>query len=251
MSEKSWKTKIADSDEKRTVVRGYTLEDLIDHLSFSEMVYLVLKGTMPTKQQARVMDAMLVASAEHGIATPSVMAARTVFSGGNSFNAAVAAGVATLGEYHGGAIEQAAKILQEQLHTDPAQLVKTMRDQKKRMPGYGHKIYTIDSRAQKLFSIAKEQGIYGAHCKFAEQIEQELEKLMGKKLCINIDGCIAAIISDMEFDWRMGKAFFIIPRTLGLCAHVYEEATTEKPFRRLDSSEYDYMGEEPKPFRRP
>lgn len=57
-----------------------------------------------------------------------------------------------------------------------------------------------------------------------------------------MDGCIAAIISDMGFDWRLGKGFFIIPRTAGIVAHVHEEWVNEKPFRRLEEDEYEYLG---------
>ena len=73
-------------------------------------------------------------------------------------------------------------------------------------------------------------------------VELELEKTHGRKLPINVDGAIAAIISDMDFDWRLGKAFFLLGRVAGLTAHVYEEQTQEKPMRKMFSIECDYNG---------
>ncbi|MCP4633748.1 MAG: citryl-CoA lyase, partial [candidate division Zixibacteria bacterium] len=55
-------------------------------------------------------------------------------------------------------------------------------------------------------------------------------------------GGIAAVISDMGFDWRLGKGFFIISRVPGLVAHIYEEITREKPMRKLGNSNWEYDG---------
>ena len=57
---------------------------------------------------------------------------------------------------------------------------------------------------------------------------------------------MAAIISDMGFDWRMARGFFIIGRVPGLVAQVYEEMTSGGGLRRIDESEIEYTGEENK-----
>ena len=59
---------------------------------------------------------------------------------------------------------------------------------------------------------------------------------------INVDGAIAAVISDMGFDWRLGKGFFIISRIPGLIAHAYEEKTTQRPMRKLGNTDCKYIG---------
>ena len=74
------------------------------------------------------------------------------------------------------------------------------------------------------------------------RVEQELEKVMERKLPINVDGAIAAIISDMGFDWRLGKAFFVLGRVAGLTAQVYEEQTQEKPMRKMANVDCEYIG---------
>ena len=78
--------------------------------------------------------------------------------------------------------------------------------------------------------------------KLSLDIEKELEKSPGKKLCLNIDGCIAALISELKFNWKIANAFFILPRSLGLTTHIQEELTEEKPYRRLDNKEIKYEG---------
>ena len=53
---------------------------------------------------------------------------------------------------------------------------------------------------------------------------------------------IAAVISDMGFDWRLGKAFFVMGRCGGLVAQVWEEMTRERPMRRMYPTAHDYDG---------
>lgn len=91
------------------------------------------------------------------------------------------------------------------------------------MPGFGHRLHTADPRTAKLFEIARRNQYSGRHIELALALEKSLEELSGKRLPINVDGAIAAVISDMGFDWRLGKAFFIISRVVGLVAHSYEE----------------------------
>ena len=50
----------------------------------------------------------------------------------------------------------------------------------------------------------------------------------------------------MEFDWRLGKAFFLLGRVAGLTAQVYEEQTQEKPMRKMFDIDCEYSGEEEK-----
>jgi citrate synthase len=69
-----------------------------------------------------------------------------------------------------------------------------------------------------------------------------LSEKLGRPLPINVDGAIAAVISDMGFDWKLGKAFFIISRVPGLVAHAYEEMTRERPVRKLGPMPYEYDG---------
>ncbi len=88
-----WETSISrvvsDGAEEEVIVRGHRLSELIGQISFAEMMFLLLRGDLPTPAQARVLDALLVASVEHGIAPPS-MVSRCFASYGTNIQAAVA-----------------------------------------------------------------------------------------------------------------------------------------------------------------
>lgn len=58
-------------------------------------------------------------------------------------------------------------------------------------------------------NLAKELGLFGKHCRLALALEEEIYKIKGKKLVLNVDGAIAAITSDMGFDYRLGKGFLL------------------------------------------
>jgi citryl-CoA lyase len=238
-----WKTSVSRADEKETLVRGYELLDLIGHVSFSEMIYLVLRGELPKENEAKMLDAIFVACTEHGIAPPSVTSARASASVGNPVNAALAAGMLSIGDFHGGAIEQSAKILQENHEKRAEEVVKRFKEEGRRLPGFGHVVFKeSDPRAERLLELAEKYRIAGKHAHFVRELRKSIHSVMGKELCINIDGAIAAIISDMQFDWRIGKGLFGIPRSFGMLAHIQEEMTKEKPYRRLQDDQVEYTG---------
>jgi citrate synthase len=247
-----WSTKITKVEPNHLVTRGYRQEDLIGNVPFSHVVYLLLKGEVPTKEHGKMMDAILTACIDHGVTPPTAMASRVVASGGVPLPTAVAAGVLSIGDAHGGAIEKGAKFLQEGIKRSKNEgksigeiakiLVLESREKKKRILGFGHRVHTADPRTKRLFSLADEQEISKDHIALSRAIEKELEIQTGKKLPINVDGAIAAISSDMGFDWRLGKGFFLIGRVAGLTAQVYEEQTEEKPMRKMFTVECEYTG---------
>lgn len=247
-----WKTKITKVEPNHLVTRGYRQEDLIGNIPFSNVVYLLLKGELPSKEHGKMIDAILTACIDHGVTPPTAMASRVVASGGVPLPTAVAAGILSIGDAHGGAIEKGAKFLQEGIARmkdegkDTKEIAKSLvtesREQKKRILGFGHRVHTSDPRTKRLFSLAEELKIADKHIALSKAIEKELESQTGRKLPVNVDGAIAAISSDMGFDWRLGKAFFLLGRVAGLTAHVYEEQTEFKPMRKMFSVKCDYDG---------
>ncbi len=250
MADETWKTALTNIGPGKIRVRGYNITDIMQKLSYAEAVYLLLKGELPGNAEAELMNAILVASIDHGASPPSVLGTRTVLSGGNSLNAAIAGGVLVIGDTHGGAIEQSAKIMQdwtkkcegEDAAAVSGKIVAWLSETRRRMPGFGHRLHNIDPRTACLFAIAEKHGYSGVHIKLCKALETALTEKLGKKLPINVDGAIAAVISDMGFDWRLGKGFFIISRVPGLLAHAYEELTREKPMRKLGPPPFEYDG---------
>jgi citrate synthase len=245
-----WKTSITKIEPNHIVTRGYRQEELIGTVPFANVFFLLLKGRMPDEHEAMMIDALITASIDHGVTPPSTHAARTVASAGVPLPTAVAAGVLAVGDVHGGAIEDSARILQEwvkKMHEQrlspeqtAKQLLAALKEQGTRMPGFGHRIHTQDPRTQRLYELAKKHGCAKDHVALSLHIEQEFAKK--KALPINVDGAIAAILSDMGFDCRLGKAFFVLGRCAGLIAHVYEEMTTQKPMRKMCDQDVEYDG---------
>ena len=236
-----FKTSISNSKNGEVFVRGQKLTSLIGKMTFTDAVYLVLRGKNPSKNQSAILDAILVSCIEHGVAAPSAFVPRVVASTGNDINVAIAAGALTISDFHGGAIERAMEMLAQK---DSAKdIVANALSEGKRLSGLGHKVYKdADPRAKALFAIAKKLKLSGKFVKKAQDIEGELKKQKGTKLPINIDGAIAALLCELGFDSKLGKAFFILGRMPGMMAHALEEMTNEKPYRRLGEDEVEYTG---------
>jgi citrate synthase len=207
-----------------------------------------------------MMDALLTVCLEHSLNAPSVDATVFVASSGVPLQAAVSAGVAGMGDWHGGAIEQAAKMLQDGVQSMRGKVVSTAetaqailegyRERGEKIAGFGHPTHTNDPRTVKLLELAAETQLRGEHVELAQAIESLTEKFFRKHLILNVDGCIAGIISDMGFDWRFGKGFFIVSRTPGLIAHAYEQMYHDKPYKAPDWSEIAYTGPPERPVPR-
>jgi citrate synthase len=252
LSEPFWKTSISRVEPNKIVVRGYDLMDLVGRYSYAQLTYLLWRGELPSPEHSKMMDALLTVCLEHSLNAPSVDATRFVASSGVPLQAAVSAGIAAIGDWHGGAIELAAKMLQEaavriQGEQKPAteiakEILLEHRDQNQKVPGFGHPTHTEDPRTLKLLEVADSAHLRGPHIELAKAMESLTEKFLRKHLILNVDGCIAAIISDMGFDWRLGKGFFIVSRIPGLIAHAYEQMYYEKPYKAPKWSEIVYTG---------
>jgi citrate synthase len=121
-------------------------------------------------------------------------------------------------------------------------IIQEYRGAGKRLPGYGHRLHTKDPRSERLFQMAYEFNLADDYVKMAETIEAGIEKTMGKRLPVNVDGAIAALLCEMGFPKELGNAFFIMSRVAGVVAHVFEEQTTMRPMRHIDSKEHVYDG---------
>src|SRR5256885_13674780 len=98
------KTAIVDAGPTHLRVRGHDVLDLMRQATFTDLIYLLHHDRLPTPAERRLIDAILIGVADHGPGAPSCAAARLAASGNRqSLSAAVAAGVLTIGDEHGGA----------------------------------------------------------------------------------------------------------------------------------------------------
>jgi len=251
-----WNTAITRVEPNKVAVRGYDIAELMGRVSFGAAVYLVVTGELPSPPVARLMDAILVASIDHGATPPSALAARTVASTGGSLSASVAAGIMSINRHHGWAIEDCARQLKaiagrsarESISIDEAatHTLAEMREAGERMAGFGHRLHTRDPRTVRLFELAREAGVEGTHMKAARAVEKSFAEAK-KQLPINVDGAIGAILADLGMNPAAFNGIFMIARTPGLVAHVIEEQTREKPMRRIDPVKHGYDGPAARP----
>ena len=249
---RGWRTAIAGPEDDRIIVRGYDLNELIGRLSFSEALYLIQRGELATPGQARTIDALLVAVADHGIA-PSSTVTRFLSASGVPVQVAVAGGLMTFGDIHGGASQAGATLLQEAVaraHADGISLaeaadatVAAARANRKPLDGFGHPQHPSgDPRVARLFEVAEANGVAADHVAFQKLLQDSLEKATGRRIPINIDGAVASIISDLGFDARYARPFMITARSVGLSAHALEEIDREGGWRQIPLSEVTYDG---------
>ena len=214
--------------------------------SFTDGIYLLLKGEFPSEKESKLFSAMLLSIIDHGMGTTSALTSRFVASGGNAVNAAVAGGVLALGDFHGGAIENCMNQLQEFLKLSEDELLlrvkQSILEKKGTLYGFGHKHYKdYDPRAKILLDFCSEYNYESEYIKLVLTIERLIESVRGKKLVLNIDGLLSSLLLSMGFSPIIGKGFFIIGRIPGLVAHVIEEKENEKPVRRLNEEDIIYI----------
>lgn len=253
-SKAPWKTAISDSDDQSIRFRGYDVTALMAQSTFSDTVFLLHRGRLPTDPERRLIDSILIAVADHGPGSPSAAAARLVASGNRMApEAAVAAGVLAIGDKHAGAGLACMEIIDKGLRRVREEglsicqvaretVEQSIRD-RARLPGMGHRTHSVDPRTAVLFGQARASGLAADGIAFMVELEQAARALI-KPLPINIDGALAAVLYDLGFPSIFGKFIFIIGRVAGLTAQVFEEYTREKPMRIRIPVEYD--GEPPR-----
>jgi citrate synthase len=246
----TWRTAIVDAGPTHLRVRGHDVLALMQQATFTDLIFLLHHDRLPSSGERRLLDAILIAVADHGAGAPSCAAARLAASGNRqSPAAAIAAGVLTIGDEHGGAGSGCMELIAAGLDSArreglsfegvAGRIVDDARRDGKRLPGFGHRVHaTIDPRVDVLFGLAEEVGLAGDGIRFARAVEVAIRDRL-KPIPLNIDGALAAILVDIGLPSMVGKLIFIVGRVAGLSAEVLEEYTREKPMRIKIPVAYD------------
>lgn len=227
-------TAIATSDAESITVRGHDLcDDLIGKIDFSDYFWLLVIGQKPTEAQRKMLDACLVAIAEHGL-VPSVQAARmTLAAGPDAWQGAIAAGLLGMGSVVAGSTEVSGQFLAQvmakadgtDLETAAIESLKELKAQRKKVPGLGHPQHNEgDPRANKLLAIADDLGLTGRYVETLRVLADHAPGIIERPLPINVSGAIPAVILDAGWPLEALKAVPLLARTAGLAAHLYEES---------------------------
>jgi citrate synthase len=220
----SFRTSVGTSDADSITVMGKDLsQDLLGKTTFTELAFLLVQRRLPSPEEARLLDAVLVSLADHGL-TPTVLAARLTHTGApESLQGAVAAGLLGAGSVFLGVVEDSVRFLDE-IGADVAGGVARELDAGRRIPGLGHPVHKIqDPRTPRLYEIAGETGLTGTYLRRLREVAAAHEEQTGRQLPINGAGVAGAALADLGFPIPLLRGFALLARTAGLLGHLAEE----------------------------
>lgn len=233
-----WQTEIIDMAPGQIRLRGHPIQELIGNISFPQMIWLMTRGTMPTKAEAALLECALVAAVDHGPQAPSIAAARMAVTCGLSLNGAMASAVNMLDDVHGGAGEQALELYANidasvragaDMTGATEQAMDTWQTTRSRfVPGFGHRFHTPeDPRAPRLLALVDEAAqhgtVTGRYAQIGRAVQQVLNSRKNKPVPMNIDGATAVIYAELGFSGALARGLFCLSRSVGILAHAHEQ----------------------------
>lgn len=233
-----WSTEIVDIHPGEISFRGYPIQDLIGEVRFPEMIWLMLRGELPTRAQSDLLESALVAGVDHGPHAPSIAISRMAVTCGLPLNGAMASAINVLDDVHGGAGQQCMQIYREiAAHaalndsdlaaTTDAVLDRFVAEHGKVIPGFGHRFHPTDPRTPRLLELvnsAREHGVVeGRYARIGVAVEAALARRTSKRIPMNIDGVTAVIFCELGFAEELGRGLFILSRAVGILAHAWEQ----------------------------
>jgi citrate synthase len=233
-----WDTSIVDIHPGKIAIRGYPIEELIGRVGFVEMIWLMLRGELPTRGQAALLEAAMVPSVDHGPHAPSIAIARMAVTCGLPVNGAMASAVNVLDDIHGGAGQQCMELYREidaAAGPDGSGLLAAAREAlrkreaagEKIVPGFGHRFHPVDPRTEPLFAlVAKAEAagvVAGRYAAIGRAVGAALAEAKGRSIPMNIDGITAVVFSELGFEPELGRGLFVLSRSVGILAHAWEQ----------------------------
>jgi citrate synthase len=238
MSDDRWlRTGIGAADADSITLMGRDLAtELMGEVTFTELAFLLVQRRMPTAQETRLLDAVLVSLADHGL-TPTVLAARLTYTGApESIQGAIAAGLLGAGSVFLGVVEDTARFLEAilsgagpgasetEFHTAAEVAVAERVAAGRRIPGLGHPIHRVqDPRTPRIYEIAEETGQLGPHLRLLRVVADVHREQTGAELPINGAGVDGAALADLGFPAALLRGLALLARTAGLLGHLSEE----------------------------
>lgn len=218
-----YRTSVGASDADSITVMGRDLSDLLGRTTLTELAFLLVQRRMPSPDETRLFDAVLVSLADHGL-TPTVLAARLTYTGApESLQGAVAAGLLGGGSVFLGVVEDAVRFLDE-AGDDVDGAVAREIEAGRRIPGLGHPVHKVqDPRTPRIYAIAEETGLKRSYLERLERVATVHAERTGRQLPVNGAGVAGAALADLGFPVPLLRGFALLARTAGLLGHLAEE----------------------------
>jgi citryl-CoA lyase len=247
-SDTSWSTAVGRVGDGLIEVRGFEISDIIRRLTFSEAIFLTVRGELPSTKMTRVMDAALCSILEHGFYTPTTLASRMVTSASpRTIMPGLAAGFLTVGEvtvspqHSAELIERVlasasgGKTLEEAARDESDRLTAAGR----RMPGVGHPLHPEgDPRAIALLQIAADNGYHTEITEAFDQVRAVFTERIGRPLPTNVDGALGCVLKELGFAPIEMPGIAAMSFLPGMIAHSAEESRMRPPRIRIADGEY-------------
>jgi citrate synthase len=228
-----WSTGLIDIHPGEIAIRGYQIQDLIGKVRFPDMIWLMLRGDLPTRGQSELLEAAMVPGVDHGPQAPSIAIARMSVTCGLPVNGAMASAVNVLDDVHGGAGQQCMEIYYEVdaqagAEGDLVRAAATVLARKGRIvPGFGHRFHPIDPRVEPLYALlekAVDAGtVAGRFSAIGRAVGTALNEGRKRPIPMNIDGITAVIFCELGFEPELGRGIFALSRSVGILAHAWEQ----------------------------
>lgn len=240
-----WETAISWKSKDEIYCRGYDVNDLAENSSFVGMVFLLLRGELPSPNEEVMLNYLMTAFAEHAF-SPSAVSARMVASGRPPLNSAIAAGIMTFGEAHGPGHVYSKMICDlHQRATDEGlsfrNVARTYVEEAlkngQKVPGLHQPQHTDgDPRATGITRKARELGVAGEFCDLQSEITTAYQEISGRNLRPNVLGAAGPTLLDLGFKSQACWAIGILCRAFSCAAHAIEEMETQSPWRASSSN---------------
>jgi citrate synthase len=220
----SFETSVGTSDADSITVMGRDLSsELLGKVTFTQLAFLLVQRRMPTAEETRLFDAVLISLADHGL-TPTVLAARLTHTGApEALQGAVAAGLLGAGSVFLGVVEDTVRFL-DGIGDDVEAGVAREIEAGRRIPGLGHPVHKVqDPRTPRIYAIAEETGLAATYLGRLREVSAAHARQTGRELPINGAGVAGAALADMGFPAALLRGFALLARTAGLLGHLAEE----------------------------
>lgn len=213
-------------------------------LSHAANFLWMLNGEKPSQTAERALDVALILHADHEL-NASTFAARVIAATLSDMHSAITGAIGALkGPLHGGANEAVMRILFsiDKEGADPVEYVRKMLAEKKKVSGFGHRVYhTEDPRATHLRRMSEDLGRASGNPKWFE-MSRKIEVFVNKekKLNANVDFYSASTYTTLGIDVDLFTPIFAVSRIAGWTAHVIEQLDDN----RLIRPRAEYIGPE-------
>ena len=219
-----FRTSVGTSDADSITVMGRDVaSELMGNVTLTELAFLVVQRRMPSSAETRLLDAVLISLADHGL-TPIALAARLTHTGApESLQGAVAAGLLGAGSVFLGVVEDSVRFIDE-AGDDVNGAVAREIEAGRRIPGLGHSVHKVqDPRTPRIYEIADETGFTGRYLRGLRAVAAAHTEQTGRDLPINGAGVAGAALADLGFPIPLLRGFALLARTAGLLGHLAEE----------------------------